>query len=208
MTLILGLDIATTTGWALYSTRDSLATIRTGVFIAKGETALQKGADLGVQVMWFLKDLKVRQSLPVFAMMEQPLQVAVQHKKKVHNGLFNQEAETTINPATVILANTLCGAVATALHAYKIPFETIAVQSWRKFFYPKGLTPPMKETKHRNGSSTFAKDWKQAAINRCREMRVDVVKHDAAEAAGIAIAAASTPTFKMIEHQAHQGKVA
>lgn len=180
MAIILGLDIATVTGFAWYDDKASMSAIRTGLIKATGDNAEQKAASLATQMVALMRDNK-----PDFVAIEQPMRNVVSFKKKRQD--FGGEVdEQTINPNALQLSS-LSGAAVGIIAAYRIPWETIPSATWRKAFLGMGRSPGFDRS-----------TWKRVAVERCRAMKIDVKNADAAEAVGIAFAGASTQTFRML----------
>jgi Holliday junction resolvasome RuvABC endonuclease subunit len=182
--LILGLDIATTTGFAWYDDKASLSAIKTGLIKAEGENAEEKAASLACQIVPML-----RQTKPDFVAIEQPMRNVVSFKKK-RQDFGGEVEEQTINPNALQLSS-LSGAAVAVVAAYRIPWETISSSTWRKVFLGMGRSPGFDRA-----------TWKRAAVERCRALKIEVRNADAAEAVGIAFAGASTQTFKMMQARA------
>lgn len=80
MKLILGLDVATTTGFALYTVGETLSTIQTGVINSKamkGEKVEKKIVYLGYQLERLYDTHR-----PDFVAIEEPLRNVVSYSKK------------------------------------------------------------------------------------------------------------------------------
>lgn len=182
--LILGLDIATVSGYAWYEPGCSLSAIKTGVLKAQGDDAEQKAASLACQLVALLKPSK-----PDFVAIEQPMRNVVSFKK-TRQTLAGPVDEQTINPNALQLEGLVCAAVA-IIAAYRIPWECVPSQTWRKHFLGMGRSP---------GFDRAA--WKRAAVDRCRAFKIDVKNADAAEAVGIAMAGEATQTFRMLKTKA------
>lgn len=178
--LILGLDIATTTGFAWYEPGSSLSTIKTGLIKAKGDDAEQLAASLACQIVAIFKETK-----PDFVAIEQPMRNVKMFRKK-RQDFAGEVEEQTINPNALKLSS-LTGAAVGIISAYRIPWECIPSQSWRKHFFGMGRNPSFDRAA-----------WKRAAVERCRAFRIDVRNADAAEAVGIAMAGEATQTFRML----------
>lgn len=178
--LILGLDVATTTGFAWYEPGSSLASIKTGTIKAEGENAEQKAASLAQQIVAMFKAGR-----PDFVAIEQPMR-NVKSFRKVRQDLAGAVEETTINPNALQLEGLVCAAVA-IIAAYRIPWETIPAATWRKHFLGMGRNPGFDRPA-----------WKRAAVERCRAFRIAVKNSDAAEAVGISIAGEATQTYRMM----------
>lgn len=190
--IILGLDIATTTGFAWYEPGSSLASIKTGIIKVEGENAEQKAASLAVQLRELFYETKTVNGRlermlikPDFVAIEQPMR-NVKSFRKVRNDLAGAVEESTINPNALQLEGLVCAAVA-IIAAYRIPWETIPAATWRKHFLGMGRNP---------GFDRAA--WKRAAVDRCRAFKIAVRNSDAAEAVGISIAGEATQTYRMM----------
>lgn len=178
--LILGLDIATTTGFAWYEPGQPLATIKTGLIKAVGDNAEEKAASLAQQLVVMFKGGR-----PDFVSIEQPMRNVKTFTKK-RQDLGGDVEEQTINPNALQLEGLVCAAVA-IIAAYRIPWETVPSATWRKHFLGMGRSP---------GFDRAA--WKRAAVDRCRAFKIEVKNADAAEAVGIAIAGEGCQRFRML----------
>ncbi|MER8827209.1 hypothetical protein NKH73_14065 [Mesorhizobium sp. M0938] len=181
MSLILGLDIATVTGFAWYEPGSSLSSIKTGLIKAVGDNAEEKAASLATQMVAMFK-LAGR---PDFVAIEQPMR-NIKSFRKTKTDLAGVIDEATINPNALQLEGLVCAAVA-IIAAYRIPWECISSQTWRKHFLGMGRSPGFDRAM-----------WKRAAVERCRVFKIDVKNADAAEAVGIAMAGEACQRFKMI----------
>src|SRR5690606_26650897 len=76
--LILGLDIATTTGFAWYEPGSSLSSIKTSIINAVGENAEEKAASLAQQMVKMLRETR-----PDFVAIEQPMRNVKTFTKEV-----------------------------------------------------------------------------------------------------------------------------
>jgi Holliday junction resolvasome RuvABC endonuclease subunit len=180
--IILGLDIATVTGFAWYEPgpQTSLSAIKTGIIKAVGDNAEEKAASLAQQLVAMFKAGR-----PDFVAIEQPMRNVVSFKK-TRQTLAGPVDEQTINPNALQLEGLVCAAVA-IVAAYRIPWETVPSSTWRKHFLGMGRSPGFDRA-----------TWKRAAVDRCRVFKIDVRNADAAEAVGIAMAGEACQTFKMI----------
>lgn len=182
--LILGLDVATTTGLAWYEPNSPMSTIRTDIFKAEGRTAEEKAASISQHMVALLKT-----SRPNFVAIEEPMRNVVMFKKK-RNDLAGSRDETTINPNALQLS-AMTGAAIAIVSAYRIPWITVPAQTWRSQFLGFGRK-----------SGFQSKDWKKAAVERCQLLKIPVKRHDAAEAVGVAFAATASQEFKMLLNRA------
>ncbi|MEC9244647.1 MAG: hypothetical protein VYB05_07745 [Pseudomonadota bacterium] len=182
MALILGLDIATTTGFAWYDTDASLSAVRPGSFKIEGECYEARAGEMGQSIIKMVK-----QTRPDFVVIERPARNVMQHRKKT-NDFAGEHEEMTINAGTALLLNQLTGAASAIVRAYQIPFEIVAPETWRKQFLGFGRRPGWSR-----------KDWKKAARDRCRQLRITVTNDDQADAVGLAFAGPSCQTFKIVQ---------
>ncbi len=182
--IVLGLDIATVSGFAWYEPGASLSSIKTGLIKAQGDNAEEKAASLAQQIVAMFK-----QGRPDFVAIEQPMR-NVKSFRKTKTDLAGEIGELTINPNALQLEGLVCAAVA-IVAAYRIPWETIPSSTWRKHFLGMGRSPGFDRAM-----------WKKAAVERCRVFRIDVKNADAAEAVGIAMAGEHTQGFKMMQARA------
>jgi len=200
MAIILGLDIATVTGFAWYDDKASLSSIKTGLLKAEGDNAEEKAASLArllidelhewrdEKVDGVLTKRRVRKPLD-FVAIEQPMR-NIKSFRKTKTDLAGEVGEATINPNALQLEGLVCAAVA-IVAAFRLPWATIPSATWRSSFLGFG---------RRTGFDRKA--WKQAAVEKCRALRIDVRNADAAEAVGIAFAGAGLQAFKMLTRDA------
>lgn len=180
MTLILGIDPATRTGFAIYDDDKPPSAIRAWSVTLKGGSDELKAAQAGAVLVDVIQEYR-----PDFVAIEAPLKNVVQHKKRSQT-MFGEETSSTINPASVILPCLITGAFLGNVGGFGLPWTTIPVSTWRKQFHGSGRRPGWKRD-----------DWKKAARQRCDQLRISVKNDDAAEAVGVAFAAPSTDVFKM-----------
>src|SRR5690554_6881499 len=90
--IILGLDIATTTGFAWYEPGSSLSSIKTGLIKAEGDNAEEKAASLAQQIVAMFKAGR-----PDFVAIEQPMRNVVSFRK-TRQDFGGEVEEQTINP--------------------------------------------------------------------------------------------------------------
>ncbi|WP_146148865.1 hypothetical protein [Pseudaminobacter soli (ex Li et al. 2025)] len=192
MSIILGLDIATTTGFAWYEPGQSLSSIKTGLIKAEGDSPEEKAASLADQLRVMLKDDR-----PGFVAIEEPLRNIKAYKKTIQT-LYGPKVVHTVNPNQMLLPG-LIGAAVGITSAYRLPWQTIPSATWRKFFFGTGFKPPIKIVEKEGEDPTEEKQWKKAAVDRCRMLRIMVRNADAAEAVGIAMAGEACQRFKSLQ---------
>lgn len=169
--IILGMDIATSTGMCWMDTSLQPKDWRCLAVAAEGEFSEEKSGDLAV----FLH-AEMQACRPDFVAIEMPQRSVEQHSKKVRDPATGKiTTERTINPNALQLTG-LAAAAAAILDINNIPWGLVAVSSWRSGYYGKGFKPA---------------DWKQAAIDRAVLQGIQLpetlkAQRDAAEAVGIA----------------------
>lgn len=192
--IIMGMDVATRTGWSFYDTKAPLSSIRVGHIDCEGVDYENKAAFLGKAVMKLIKAER-----PDFIVMERPIrtQPGKQVRKVKMIGDIQQVEVSGSGLNAVISSNQLVGSVSGIIGAYALPFETIASVSWRKSFLGFGTR-----------SGWQRKDWKKAARDRCEQFKIKVKNDDQAEAVGIAFHGAGLQQAKLIEQRAAQRQAA
>lgn len=186
--LILGLDGAQNTGWALFDTAADLSAIRAGVIRSSGDDYEHKAASLGFGLMRLIKADK-----PDFIVIEMPIRTQPGKVKRSVKFMGEAKEEETSGSGlnAVISSNQMVGALSAIIGAYQIPFDTIAPVTWRKQFLGFGTN-----------KGWTRKDWKKAVRDRCMQLRITVTNDDMADAVGIAFAGSSLQAFKMMERAA------
>ncbi|KQT52195.1 MULTISPECIES: hypothetical protein [unclassified Aureimonas] len=186
MSLILGLDAASTTGFAYYDDTRSISAMEVGVLRAKGDGFEDRASFLGRELVVML-----RKRRPDFVAIEQPLRMLPGGKRK--EKFMGEEVEVSGaggGTNALILSNQIVSAFCTAARIKDIPFVLIASATWRTQFLGFGRKPGFDR-----------KAWKKAARERCAALKISVTNDDMAEACGVAFAATATDAFKMMKHQ-------
>ena len=200
--LILGLDPAQKTGWALYDTRAELSAIRCGVLkfsAIKGEFETNAGL-LGPQ----LKDLINKQiGKPDFAVIEmaprQPAGMFRQGRKPSTVKFMGEEIPAQDGDEeeggggglqSTLSTNHMAAALASVLGCFNIPFEAMKDSTWRKAAYGFGRKPGWSRP-----------DWKRHARQMCQQMRITATNDDMAEACWIAFAGSKSQLVKNMQNQ-------
>lgn len=171
--IVMGLDLATTSGWAVRDSEKHRSSIKCGVFSVKDYQWEEKYAIAANLFYRLVKDHK-----PDFIAIERPEHGVRQFKKKGKADLTGEEQTiSTINPAALQLTG-IAGAVIGISMLMRIPYGTIAATSWRPVYYGKGVKPAP-------GS-----DWKKLAIETCERENIVLPptkekQKDAAEAVGV-----------------------
>lgn len=185
---ILGLDVATTTGWAFYDPALPMAAIVSGSFRVQGKTPEEKAYDIASRMIRLFKEHKK----PDFIVIEQPIRTAPVQKKAQKfmgqdTGAFQAQAGG-LN--AVISSNQLVGSIVGLIRGYGLSFEMVGSSSWRSNSFGFGTRKGWQR-----------QDWKRHAKDRCAQMRIDVRNADEAEAVWIAFYGPKCQRYKLIENQ-------
>lgn len=184
--IVIGLDIATTTGFALYDTERDPSTIKAWSTKLKGESSEENAGLLAIELVKVIREHK-----PRMFMIETPLKMVTSFAKKPKANLFgggDGAEEKTINPAAVIVPNQLTGAAIGIIFAYQLGWQMISSAAWRKQFLGYGRQKGWQRA-----------DWKKAARERCNMIGVKVTNDDQGDAVGVAFSAPASQTFRLIE---------
>lgn len=171
--IIMGLDLATRSGWAVRDSERHRSSIQCGVFSVKEYEWEEKYAIAANLFYRLLKDHK-----PDFVAIERPEHGVRQFAKKGKPDLTGEERTVmTINPAALQLTG-IAGSIIGICMMMRVPYGTIAATSWRPVYYGKGVKPAQ-------GS-----DWKKMAIEACDRESIKLPgnkeeQKDAAEAVGV-----------------------
>ncbi|MBD9372792.1 hypothetical protein IB238_09185 [Rhizobium sp. ARZ01] len=171
--IIMGLDLATRSGWAVRDSNKHRSSIICGTFSVKDYQWEEKYA-IAANLFWRL----VKDHAPDFVAIERPEHGVRQFKKKGKVDLTGkEEIVSTINPAALQLTG-IAGAVIAICQIRGIPYGTIAATSWRPVYYGKGVKPGE------------GKDWKDLAIEYAERENIALPstkaeQKDAAEAIGV-----------------------
>lgn len=183
--LVMGLDIATSSGVALVDPALRPLEWRCLSIEAEGDEPWDKAADLSSA----LGDL-IGVNRPAFAVIERPISVVVDHGFRKRKPSDDSD-KRMINAKTTITLAALAAAAVTTLESAGIAWAMISPATWRAAYYGKGYKP--------------REDWKQAALDMARLHDVSLpnsirAARDAAEAIGIATAW-QRATFIPTRHQ-------
>jgi len=137
--LILGLDVATITGWSVFDTDRPPSAIISGSFKLQGGSPFER-----VRYMRSHLPKIIKEHRPDFAAIEAPLEIAPRFTKK-HTDLLGQEVqETTINSKTIAILNRYVGAAEMAVMGNNIPCIEVRAQTWQTII-PKTITGKPKQ---------------------------------------------------------------
>lgn len=171
--IIMGLDLATRSGWAVRNSNKHRSSILCGTFSVKDYQWEEKYA-IAANLFYRL----VKEHTPDFVAIERPEHGVRQFKKKGKADLTGkEETVSTINPAALQLTG-IAGAVIAICQIRGVPYGTIAATSWRPVYYGKGVKP------------AEGQDWKDLAIAYAERENIvlpptKAEQKDAAEAIGV-----------------------
>lgn len=177
--IVMGLDLATRSGWAVRDSLKHRSSIQCGTFsVAENNVGdkLEWEAKYPVAANLFYR--LVKEYNPDFVAIERPEHGVRQFKKKGKADLTGKEETiSTINPAALQLTG-IFGAISAVCQMRGIAFGTIAAVSWRPVYFGKGIKP------------AEGKDWKDLAIEYAQRESIALPstkaeQRDAAEAIGI-----------------------
>ena len=174
--VVLGLDAASSTGWAVRYSWRSPAAIKCGVFNV-GQN--DDGSDVSWETKYALTANAVykliKEHQPDFVVIEEPQhRVAEFAKIRVNPQTGKQETTRTVNPAALQLTGIAAAAIGVCTNM-KVPCGTIGASTWHAKYHGKGNKPGEKQ------------DWKDVAIKACEREKIPLPtrkkdQKDAAEA--------------------------
>ena len=171
--IVMGLDLATRSGWAVRDSDKHRSSIACGTFTVK---EYDWEAKYGIAANLFYRLLK--EYSPDFVAIERPEHGVRQFAKKGKKDLTGkEEIVQTINPAALQLTG-IAGAIIGICTLMRVPYGTIAAVSWRPTYFGKGIKP------------AEGKDWKDLAIEYANREQIALPttkaeQRDAAEAIGV-----------------------
>lgn len=171
--LILGLDIATSTGVCWMDTALPPSKWRCLAITAEGEFQEEKGTDLAL----YLHEEFFR-TRPDFVAIEMPRRDVAAYPKTIKDPRTGKlKTIHTVN-ADQLLLPALANAAAAACDLAKVPWGLVHQKTWRAAYYGKGFKPT-------------GDDWKAPAVDAAVQQGIVLplekkAQKDAAEAVGIA----------------------
>lgn len=123
---ILTLDVATTTGFAIYDFSRDPSSMNSGSLQFVGTTAFEKVADMRRKLPKLIREHK-----PDFCVIEAPLAIIPTFTKKSKTMFGEEEEMSTVNPGTVMQLNRLAGAAQICVTGQNIPCIEVRPQSWQ-----------------------------------------------------------------------------
>lgn len=165
--IVLGLDPAKVTGWAVVGGPRDCGTIRSpdgfpGAF----------ASDLSRQLAEVIKTHR-----PGLCLMEAPLPPGLK-AEGAPDMYGNRERRNITNMKNTLTTYGLRMCYLATLHSLKVPTFEVAIQTWRKGYFGKGTKPPAGQ----------GRDWwKKRAMEQAEIFKFPVKNDDEAEAVGIAM---------------------
>jgi hypothetical protein len=178
---ICGLDVASTTGFCIATG----STYQTGSFDCrkvgkrKVETDAERNANFRNWLYSFLRAHEV-QAVAIERRGVSNMKRKVRDKKT--GKMIEVDATNDASAATLAYLNNCAQEVCFSLN---IPFELVAVQTWRSVFL-KGQEPRKKTIKSKGEEKVVDEDAKDLAVRVCKLLKIEARSADAAEAVGIA----------------------
>jgi Holliday junction resolvasome, endonuclease subunit len=176
--LILGLDVASKLGWAIFDTESKPSAMLSGSIKLEGANAFEKTQDMRRKLPKL-----IREHQPAFAAMEAPLTFIPQFKKKTRTLMGVEEETSTINANTIMQLNWLAGAAEMVVLGQNVPCTLVSPRTWQS------IIPD-----HIRGAP------KQRAKAYCDMLRIDSPNIDSRDACIIALwAAGHAQEFKLMQ---------
>lgn len=171
--LILGLDIATSTGVCWMDTALPPSQWRCLAISAEGEFAEDKTGDLAI----YLRD-EFAARRPDFVAIEMPRRDVAAHPKQVKDPVTGRMKTIHTVNADQLLLPAFAASAATACDLAGIPWGNVHQRTWRAAYFGKGFKPS-------------GDDWKAPAVAAALQQGIVLpiekkAQRDAAEAVGIA----------------------
>jgi hypothetical protein len=182
--ILIGMDIASMSGYSIYDTQRSKSEIRVGNIECENADTTWGRSLMGKRIVKFCERIRKQYGAdPSLFVIEAKLQRPVDGAAA--GGWGNVTSE-------------LHGAICSHLTTMNIAWATIASQTWRKTVFGEGYKPPLIQKKDRDGNlkvlkdgkpDYHARDWKAKAIEECERLKITLPekkahgREDAAEAA-------------------------
>lgn len=177
---VMGIDVATNTGWAVYDLDQTPSGIVSGSIKLQGASAFDKVCHLRRTIPRLLKEHR-----PDFAAIEAPMEFAPAFKKKSKTMYGEEEQGTTINSKVIAVLNRYAGATEMAVLGQNIPCVSVAARTWQTII-PSQITGKPK----------------QRASAYCDMLKIVSPNIDSRDACIIAIwAAGHAQEFKLLQRE-------
>ncbi len=206
--MLLGLDLATTSGFAFY---ESLGVgraprIRCGSFKCEGDDFDTKAESLSDHLYDLLKAERQSGSRIEYAAIEAPLRVIPTGGRK-HGGMFaSVPGEAASNPNTLMQLHAIAGAACAILRQFHIQKRIVMPATWRKSFI--GITRAPANIPKNKGSDWLKNQSREAADLLGAKYGFHVPNKDAAEAVGIVMWLAAHVAHFQAEDEYHARQAA
>lgn len=187
MSVLLGLDIASTTGWSTYQPLGlgKPPRIRCGSWKCAGDDFDTKAEALSDHLYRFLRDQRREGTIFAYAAIEEPLRLIPGGRGRKAGGLFASapDGQAASNPHTLLVLHALAGSACAILRQFHIPKRIVAPATWRKSFIGVTRAPPTVARK--DGSKWLKAQVREAADLLGSRYGFDVRNNDASDAVGI-----------------------
>lgn len=168
--IILGLDQnSKRCGVAIWDTACRLETILAFSLAIAGDTSTEKVDSFHRQFVD-----AVRKHKPDYAAFEEPLPNIPDYEVEVTD-IAGSYAKRAVNAKSSLVLNRIAGSAQSILMGFRVPYESVSPETWRKSFLGYGRKKGFKK-----------QQYKKAAKDQCRTERIAISNEDEAEAAGIA----------------------
>lgn len=186
--LILGLDIATSTGVCWMDTSLPPSQWRCLAVGAEGEFAEDKTGDLAIYLCE-----EFTKTRPDFVAIEMPRRDVAAYPKQVFDRRTGQMRQIWTVNADQLLLPALAAAATASCDLAGVPWGLVSSRTWRPAYFGKGYQPPI--------------DWKHSAIDAARLQGIPLpstkdAQKDAAEAVGVASSWMKCTQIPARHHQA------
>lgn len=197
MRAFLGLDLASTSGFAVLADRgrDQPPFVETSTFLSRGRDFHEACGALSDHLVDRLRDLRSRHIEIVRCGIEDVLRQPPMKKVRVDDGLFAARYETVgaSNAISLVQQPALVGAACAILKQFRIPVTLVPAAAWRAQFLGVGRAP-------KSVPRAKARAWlKSEAVQRAAALGLrwgfKVAGHDSSDAFGVSAFIASQDGF-------------
>lgn len=198
--VVLGLDISKSCGWSIWETERSPASIKNGVLEFPEGASIEYCADqMALKIKKLITGYREQYAYEDFVKDENGIwQMKKRYARQIN--LVVMETALKMSPnkdsRSIVTSCMLHGAVLSTCALYGVPWATMAVQTWRKHFFPDRFKPKPTVTIDRatGERKEGALDWKGAVVARCQEPDLAItlptkktISHNAAESCALSL---------------------
>lgn len=198
--VVLGLDISKYCGWAIWESERSAASITNGVFEFPDDASIEYCADqMALKLKGLITGYREKFAYEDAYKDEKGVwQIRKRYARQINLGVMETALKVSPNrdSTSIVSSCMLHGAVLSTLSLYAIPWATIPVQTWRRYFFGEGFKPqPKIVIDRKTGKPKVGElDWKGAAVARCQDNDLGIrlpekksISHNAAEGCAVAL---------------------